>query len=128
MLLRRPGTVTYMLDTASAKGKIVHVIGIKKYKERECERIAKITTVLEEDKEGDDIVDTNVKMKVIGGGVQGSRQKDIEKIRKEFGDKLTEVPGDTHLVEFTINTGEAEPVVQRPYMTALGLREGVEEN
>ena len=67
-----------MLDTGSAKGKMVHVNGIKEYRERECEQIAKITTVLEEDKEGDDIVDTNVKMKAIGGGVRDSRQKDIK--------------------------------------------------
>ena len=44
---KRLGPVTYMLDTGSAKGKMVHVKGIKEYKERECEWIAKITTVLE---------------------------------------------------------------------------------
>ena len=35
---------------------------------------------------------------------------------------LTEEPGKTELVEFSIDTGDAHPIAQLPYTMVLGLR------
>ena len=65
-------------------------------------------------------------MKLIGGKVEADRLKDIEAWTLEFKETLTEEPGLTDLVEFQLDTGGAEPIAQRPYLTPIGLRYGVD--
>ena len=66
-------------------------------------------------------------MKLVGNKLKDYRKKDVETWVEEFRDILTDIPGETSIPEFAINTGDARPISQRPYMTALGLREGIEE-
>ena len=91
------------------------------------ERVNRITTIPEEDTNSDDIMQTNGKMKLVGNKLKEYRKKDVETWVEEFRDILTDIPGETSILEFAINTGDARPISQRPCMTALGLREGVEE-
>ena len=122
---KKLGPVTYSLTVKSDKKKrIAHVNTLKEYNERE---IRKITTVLEEDRDDDDITNTNNKLKLRAGDSESGRQADIQQLRIEFKDTLREEPGITELTEFKINTGDARPIAQRPYMTANSLKTGVEE-
>ena len=122
---KKLGPVTYSLTIeGDKKKKAAHMNTLKEYNERE---ITKITTVLEEDREDDDITNTNDKVKLIAGSSEAERQADIQKLMVQFQDTLKEEPGMTDLTEFRINTGKASPIAQRPYMTANSLKKGVEE-
>ena len=119
------GPVTYsLLVKGDKKKRVAHVNTLKQYSERE---IKKVTTVLEEDNDDDEITITNDKLKLIIGDEEAGRQADIQLLREEFKETLTEEPGTTDLTVFKINTGDAHPISQRPYMTANSLRKGVEE-
>ena len=118
------GPVTYSLITSKdKKKKVVHINTIKEYNER----IRKVTAILEEDKQDDDIMNTNDKLKLIAGDTEENRKADIEVLQQEFSETLREEPGTTDLAVFKINTGDAQPIQQRPYMTANSLKQGVED-
>ena len=118
------GPVTHSLITSKdKKKKVVHINTIKEYNER----IRKVTAILEEDKKDDDIMNTNDKLKLIAGDTEENRKADIEVLQQEFSEILREEPGTTDLAVFKINTGDAQPTQQRPYMTANSLKQGVED-
>ena len=50
--------------------------------------------------------------------------KNIE-IRRETSNILTKEPGLTHLIEFSMNTGDHPPIFQRAYSTTTSLVESV---
>ena len=122
---KKLGPVTYsLLIEGIKKKKVAHVNTLKEYSERE---IRKITTVLEEDNDVDEITDTNDKLKLVVGESEAERQADIQLWSEEFKDTLREEPGMTDLATLKINTGEAQPIAQRPYMMANSLKKGVED-
>ena len=97
---------------------------LKEYSERS---VRKITTVLEDDNEEDEITTTNDKLTLVMGDTNAERQADIQLLKEEFSETLKEEPGTTELISFKINTGDARPISQRPYMTANSLNKGVED-
>jgi len=119
------GLVTYELDVGKKKKRVAHINTLRKYEERG--QLKRITTVLEDDTVDDSLVDSNAKLKLVEGSLEEGRLADVMTWQKEFSDTLSEKPGETDLVQFSINTGDAEPIAQRPYMIAVGLRVGVEE-
>ena len=54
-------------------------------------------------------------------------KKDVLQWESDYAVTFTEKPGETSLVEFTLEMGNATPIAQQPYMMAVGLREGVED-
>ena len=117
---KKLGPVTYSITIDSSKRKkIVHINTIKEYNEN----IRRIAAILEDDKEDDDIVETNDKIKLVNDSVDEGRQTDIRSWCSEFGDVLREEPGTTELTQLKINTGDATPI----YMTANSLKPGVEQ-
>ena len=118
------GSLMYELDIGRKKKRIAHFNSIKEFEERD--KVCRITTVLEDDTGDGCVLDTNQKVKLIGGKVEADRLKDIEAWTLEFKETLTEEPGLTDLVEFQLDTGGAEPIAQRPYLTPIGLRDGVD--
>ena len=107
-------------------GRSAHINSLWTFEERR-EELKRITTVLESDTDSDCVMNTNSKLKLVGGTVRCDWLEDIDRWKEEFSENLTEEPGETELVEFSIETGDADPIAQHPYMTALGLRQGVEE-
>ena len=117
------GPVTYSLLTSRDKHKkVVHVNTLKQYNKR----IRKVTTILEDDKLDDHIMSTNDKLKIVAQDTDVGRKADIELLQREFNETLREEPGITDKVVFKINTGDAKPIQQHPYMTANSLNQGVE--
>ena len=53
------------------------------------------------------------------------QQAQLEDVLQGYEDVLTKDPGLTTLMTFDINTGEAEPVQQRPYSTPVALKDSV---
>ena len=118
------GPLTYELDIGKRKKRVAHVNTLKKFQERE--KVCRITTVLEEDTIEDEVSDTNQKVKLVGGNLEADRLRDIEEWSNDFKETLTEEPGLTNLVEFTLDTEDEEPIAQRPYLTPMSLKEGVD--
>ena len=122
---KKLGPVTYsLLIKGTKKKKIAHINTLKEYSERD---IRKITTVLEEDSNEDDIIETNDKLKLVMNETHIERQADIQQLKEEFSETLREEPGTTELTMFKINTGDATPISQRQYMTANSLKKAVED-
>ena len=121
---KKLGPVTYSITVEGNKRKkIAHINTLKEYNES----IRRITAILEEDKQNDDISDTNNKIKLVPDDAHAERQADIQSWSKDFSDVVREEPGTTDLTELKINTGDATPIQQRPYMTANSLKQGVED-
>ena len=119
------GPGTYELDSGGRRRKVAHISFIKEYVERKV--VKRVTTVLEDDWEDDEVQSTNGKVKLMGGVVDVKRERDIKLWTEEFKNILTEELGLTNLVRFGIETGDSPPISQRPYKIPVALREGVEE-
>ena len=55
------------------------------------------------------------------------QQRDLEKLKEEFSDVISDVPGRTTVVEHHIATGDATPIRRPPYRLPHALRETLGE-
>ena len=55
------------------------------------------------------------------------QQRDLEKLKEEFSDVISDVPGRTTVVEHHIATGDATPIRRPPYRLPHALRETLRE-
>ena len=95
------GPLSYRLDVDS-KPRNVHAKFLKK---NAVKVINRVTTMLEDDKEEDDVTVTNDKLHIEGVVVDEAKQKDIDAWTSEFGVVIRQEPGLTDLVELSIDTG-----------------------
>ena len=95
------GPLSYRLDV-DGKPRNIHA---KFLKENTVKVINRVTTMLEDDKEKDDVMVTNDKLHIEGVVVDDAKQKDIDAWTSEFGDVIRQEPGLTDLVELSIDTG-----------------------
>ena len=114
----------YVIELDNGKKRDVSIRFLKEYIERPVKRA---TTVLLEDKEGDDVLDCNREVVLDGSVIDANRQKDVEEWKRDYSDTLTEEPGFTSQVSFGIDTKDHQPVAQRAYSTPVALQEGVEQ-
>lgn len=56
-----------------------------------------------------------------------AQQKDLAKLKEEFADVISDIPGKTELVEHRIETGDANPIRLPPYRIPQALRETLRE-
>ena len=117
------GPLSNRLDV-DGKPRNVHA---KFLKENAVKVINRVTTMLEDDKEKDDVTVTNDKLHIEGVVVDEAKQKDIDAWTSEFGDVIRQEPGLTNLVELSIDTGGAPPISQR-YNAPMSLREEVSKD
>ena len=103
------GAVTYKLNVGKLKTRIAHINSLRKFEERR-EELKRIAMVLEGDTDSDCVMNTNSKLKLVGGSVRCDLLEDIDRWKEEFSETLTEEPGETELVEFSIETGDADPI------------------
>jgi len=93
------GPVTYRLDLGGKRRRVAHVNTMKEFVERE--KALRVTTVLEDDSEQDELYDINGKLKVLSEPLSDDKNKDIQNWCEEFDDILTEEPGLTGMVKLT---------------------------
>jgi len=82
--------------------------------------------VLEPDEVNYEITDRYTETTVGGDKLTEPQQRDIERICENLKTTLTKEPGLTNLVEFSIDTGDSEPIAQRPYNTPMHFRESID--
>ena len=112
----------YVIELDNGKKRDVSIRFLNEYVERPVKRA---TTVLLEDKEGDDVLDCNREVVLDGSVIDSNRQKDVEGWERDYNDTLTEEPGFTSQVSYGIDTKDHKPVAQRDYSTPVALQEGV---
>jgi len=118
--------LSYGVNTGDRKIPSMHISLMKKFeKENEKEQtvVRRTTTVMDEDKEGDEIQDRYSEVKVSGGDELSREQRyQIDEMLSRYQDTLTKNPGLTTVTQFTIDTGNNPPVHQRPYSTPAHFR------
>ena len=88
--------------------------------------VKRITTVLEQDTEQDELVNTFASAKVETQELTGEQQTELGRVLDKHRAVLTKYPGLTTLVTFDIDTRDAEPIYQCPYSTPVALKESVD--
>ncbi len=118
VVLERKGEVNYKIGKVGAEkhSRVVHVNSLKKYREEFC--INRLDVVVDEQEE---------KGCVLEGVCEGYDDVCLQGLLVEFGDVFSESPGNTKVVELSIETEGKGPVRQAPYSVPLGIREKVAE-
>jgi len=117
------GPVTYRLDLGGTRQRVANVNTMKEFIEQE--KALRVTKVLEDDSEQDELNDTHWKLKVLSKPLSNDKNRDIQNWCEEFDDILSEEPGLTGIVKFNTDTGENETIAQHPYNSPVTLRVGV---
>jgi len=127
-ITKKNSPVSYGVDIGDRKIPSVHVSLLKRYQQQgEVVTVARTTTVMDEDTEGDDIAERYSEVKVSGGDELSKGQRSqVDEILDKYQDTLTKNPGLTTITEFTIDTGDHAPVHQRPYSTPAHFRASID--
>jgi len=129
-ILKRNSPLSYAVDTGDIKLSSVHVQLLKQYLKNDDEEVFSVrraTSVFEPDDEGDSITDKFAEVNVKGADLSEDQKRDIRELEERHKQTLTKEPGLTRLAEFTIETGDAKPVYQRPYNTPAHFKESIDK-
>ena len=83
--------------------------------------------MLEPDTDKDTILDRYSEVQVSGEELKGKQAADVRGWEMDFQDILTKEPGLTHLVKFSIDTGDHPPIHQRAYSTPSSLWDSIDK-
>ena len=103
----------------------VHIQQLKEFNQNKA--IKRVTAVLEQDTEGEEIINRYAQAKVEPQQLTEEQQSQLAEVLGRHSHTLTKDPGLTTLTCFDIDTGQAEPIYQRPYNTPVALRSKVDE-
>ena len=123
-VLARNSPLSYRVETDKRVFSTVHIQQLKAFEKPRVVR--RVTSVLQEDTESDDITDRYAEVKVQEQELTEQQATQLKQVLDKYEGVLTKEPGKTDMVTFDIDTGEAEPVYQRPYSTPVSLRESVD--
>ena len=119
--------MSYGIDAGDRKIPTVHIQLIKKYnRDHDKPRVGRVTSVFERDSSEDDILDRYSEVTASGNELEEQQAQDIRNMEERYSDILTKEPGLTKLTEFSIETGQNEPIFQRAYNTPAALRESID--
>ena len=88
--------------------------------------VKKITAVVE-DSDNDELANTFASVTVQEQTLSQEQQAQLDQVLGSYAEVLTKEPGLTKLVQFEIDTGDAEPIFQRPYSTLITLKQSVDQ-
>ena len=82
--------------------------------------------MLEEDSNTDDITDRFEEAHIQEQPLDDSKKEQLQRVLEEYREVRNKEPGLTSLIEFSIDTGEADPIHQHPYNTPVTLKTSVD--
>ena len=113
------GVVNYKVKVGRGKAKVLHINNLKRFYERE-ERVLRLALVAEDWSE-DEIVGTK-----LFGSCPGFDEKEVVgRLKGEFPEVFSDLPGKTDACMLEIDTGSAAPRGSHPYRVPDRLKEGV---
>ena len=102
--------VSYKIQTEKRVLNTVHIQQLKLFEEPKSVR--RVTSVLEQDTETDDILHRYSEVKVSLQQLTPEQQSQLQRVLDSHDKVLTKKPGLTDLIQFDIDTGEADPIYQ----------------
>ena len=123
-VVKKNSSVSYSIQTEDRLIPTVHIQQMK----HDCTmtKVKWVTSILKEDTENDIITDRFAEAKVKEKDLSGEQQQQLQTVLSKYDKVLNKEPGLTSLVQFSIDTGQAEPIYQRPYGIPVAMREKVD--
>ena len=120
MVVEQLNRVDFRVDLGKGKKKVLHINNMKKYhiREEEVMRLA----VIAEDWEEDEDVGTKLSEQC-----SGFDQKVLEKLKQDFPQVFSDLPGRTQVCLMSIDTKDVGPIASPPYRIPDKLKDGVRE-
>ena len=115
-VVEKKNRVDYKVDVGRRRKKILHINNLKKYYPRE-EEVMRLAVVAE-DWEEDNDVGTR-----ITGICPDFEMKEVERMKVEYPEVFSDLPGKTSVARLKISTGEAQPIASPPYRIPDRLKE-----
>ena len=108
------------MEVGKGRTKVLHINNLKKFYARE-EEILRLAVVAE-DCEEDEAIGVKVR-----GRCEDFDGRQLEGLKKDFGDVFVDKPERTSVCQLSIKTGEAPPTSSGPYRVPDRLKEGVRQ-
>ena len=124
-VIAKNSPLSYKIDTGDRRLNSVHIQLIKRYDRPK--QVKRVTSVLEGDTEQDDITTRYSEAKVEEQQLRPEQQQQLQTVLDRHTEVLTDQPGLTRLVKFSIDTGSEEPIFQRAYSTPAALKQSVDK-
>ena len=119
-VVEKKNRVDYKVDVGRGRKKILHINNLKKYYPRE-EEVMRLAVVAEDWEE-----DSDVGTKITGI-CPDFEMEEVEKMKIEYPEVFSDLPGKTSVARLKISTGEAQPIASPPYRIPDRLKKGVRE-
>ena len=125
---KKNSPLSYAVNTGDRKIPSVHIQLIKKYNQ-DTDNLKKnrVTSVFEPDTLQDDILEKYSEVVVAGEQLADKQAQDIKQVEGKCNDIFMKEPGLTHMTEFSIETGDSQPIFQRTYNTPVDLRKSIDD-
>ena len=122
-VVARKSRVDYAVDFGKGNGrvKVLHINNMKRFYPR-GERILRLALVAE-DCEEDECIGT----KLFGKFDGFEEEVEVQRLKEEFPEVFSDLPGKTSVCKLSIGTGEAPPRASHPYRIPNKLKEGVRQ-
>ena len=124
-IVGRNSPVSYRVQTDERLIPTVHIQQLKLAKEFKI--VKRITSVLQEDSNNDEITDRFAEAKLEHQTLTAEQQLQLDDVLGKFDIVLDKEPGLTSLVKFEMDTGDNTPIYQRSYSTPVALRAKVDD-
>ena len=112
--------VDYRIEFVKGNKKVLHVNNLKLFHGRE-EDVMRLSVIAEDVSED---VDVGIKM---SGRCSDFEDDAVDRLKQEFPEVFSDLPGKTELCKLRIDTGDALPIALRPYRPPDRMKEGVRE-
>ena len=122
-ILKENSPISFRVQTPD---RIIPTVNIQQLKLAGKEMVKKITAVVE-DTDKDELTNSFASAKLEGQVLTGRQQQQLDEVLLAHQAILTKDPGLTTLVKFNIDTGDADPIQQRPYSTPVALKASVDD-
>jgi len=128
-IVKKNSPLSYRVDMGDREVPSVHISLLKSYeREKESVTVARATTVIEGDVEGDEIEGRYTEVKVSGEGeLDAKKRSQVDEVLGKFENTLTKQPGLTSITTFKIDTGTNPPARQRPYSIPVHFRQSIDK-
>ena len=123
-VVKRNSPVSYAVQTEDRRIPTVHVQQMKAAHSQD--RVKRVTSMLEEDSNNDDITDRFAEARIKEQHLNENQREQFQRVLEGYSEVLNKEPGLTSLVRFEIDTGEADPIHQHPYNTPMTLKASVD--
>ena len=99
---------------------------MKGYNRDDNARVSRVTSVFEPDNPDDDIIARYAEAHIGEADLSDNQKQNLDKLLATFPDVMTSEPGLTTLVDFAIETGDSQPIFQRPYNTPAAFKSSMD--